>query len=69
MNLKLELTEDCQWCHGIGWKYKDLFGDLGTKDFSRIDCGRCRATGQVPTWQGIELLTFIDTYKDWMEDD
>lgn len=65
MNLKLELTEDCPRCDGMGWVY--AAGSAYSRD--RIDCDRCKGTGNVPTWQGIELLNFIDTYKDWMEDD
>lgn len=67
MNLRLELTEECSRCHGMGWSHKDLFNHPA--DTTRIPCEGCRHTGQVPTWQGIELLNFINTYKDWMEDD
>lgn len=65
MNFKLELVEDCPRCNGMSYTYKDL----DNKDFTKVPCEGCRHTGQVPTWQGIELLNFIDTYKDWIEDD
>lgn len=67
MNLKLDLTEDCHKCGGMGYSYKDLFGK--PQDITRIQCDRCRGTGDVPTWQGLQLLAFVETYKDWNEDD
>lgn len=59
----LELTRDCRKCDGYGYTYP--WG--GPRAMERVECDRCRGTGEVLSANGEQLIQFLKTYWDQVE--